>query len=81
MYKKDLSKEVRLRISENDMNFLIEVSEARNVTVSECIRSIIGEYRRATETMDTITKAMKLVEEQKRGLSNGDTKTDINDKL
>lgn len=81
MYKKDLSKEVRLRISENDMNFLIQVSEARNVTVSECIRSIIGEYRRATETMDTITKAMKLVEEQKRGLSNGDTKTDINDKL
>lgn len=81
MYKKDLSKEVRLRISENDMNFLIQVSEARNVTVSECIRSIIGEYRRATETMDTITKAMKLVEEQNRGMSNGDTKTDINDKL
>lgn len=83
MYEKNLKEDLRLRLSTKDMNFLRELSEERSVTVSECIRSIIGEYRRSLETIELLTKAVRLTEEQEKGekLSNGDTETDINDKL
>lgn len=66
MYEKDLSEKVRLRLSETDMNFLRDLSLRRSVSVSECIRSIIGEYRRHEKGVQ---------------LFNGDTETYINDKL
>jgi hypothetical protein len=80
MYEKNLSEDLRLRLSKNDMDFLRSLSAKRSVSVSECIRSIIGEYRRSLETLDLLTKAVNLANLEKGDeLSNGDTKTDIND--
>ena len=80
MYEKNLTEDLRLRLSSNDMDFLRELSAKRSVSISECIRSIIGEYRRSLEAMDVITQAINLVNKEKGvQLSNGDTKTDIND--
>jgi len=80
MYEKNLTEDLRLRLSSNDMNFLRELSAKRSVSVSECIRGIIGEYRRSLETMDLLSKAISLANSEKGvQLSNGDTKTDIND--
>lgn len=77
MYNKNLSEDLRLRLSTNDMDFLRELSEKRGVSVSECIRSIIGEYRRSLETLDVLTQALTLAKEKGGQLSNGDTKTNI----
>lgn len=80
MYEKNLTEDLRLRLSQNDMDFLRDLSSKRSVSVSECIRSIIGEYRRSLETLDVLSKAINLANLEKGGqLSNGDTKTDIND--
>ena len=82
MYEKNLSEDLRLRLSKNDMDFLRELSAKRSVSVSECIRSIIGEYRRSLDTLDVLKKAIDLANsESEKGveLSNGDTKTYIND--
>lgn len=82
MYEKNLTEDLRLRLSQNDMDFLRDLSAKRGVSISECIRSIIGEYRRSLETLDTLTRALNLVNENKGGmLSHGDTKTDIDNKL
>lgn len=83
MYMGNLTESFRIRFSENDMNFLRKLSDERGISVSECVRSIIGEYRRSLDTLEvmrTVTDAMNLLKE-KGELSNGDTKTDINDKL
>jgi len=77
MYNKDLTEDLRLRLSKTDMDFLRNLSEKRAISVSECIRSIIGEYRRSLDTMELLQKALDLAKEG-GGLSNGDTKTDIN---
>lgn len=77
MYNKNLTEDLRLRLSTNDMDFLRELSKKRSVSVSECIRSIIGEYRRSLETLDVLTQALTLAKEKEVQLSNGDTKTDI----
>ena len=70
MYENNLSETVRLRLNENDMNYLRNLSARRSLTISECIRGIIGEYRRLDTNL------------QKGGkLSYGDTKTDINNQL
>lgn len=79
MYEKNLSEDLRLRLSKNDMDFLRDLSVKRSVSVSECIRSIIGEYRRSLETLDILSKAISLSNEKGVQLSNGDTKTNIND--
>lgn len=80
MYEKNLTEDLRLRLSSNDMDFLRELSSKRSVSISECIRSIIGEYRRSLETLDVLTQAINLAKTEKGvQLSNGDTKTDIND--
>lgn len=78
MYEKNLTEDLRLRLSKTDMDFLRGLSADRSVSVSECIRSIIGEYRRSLQTLDILTKAINLSEKEAK-LSNGDTKTDIND--
>ena len=78
MYQKNLKEDLRLRLSTTDMDFLRKLSEERGVSVSECIRSIIGEYRRSLETIDILTQAIKISKEQKEAkLSHGDTKTDL----
>lgn len=79
MYEKNLSEDLRLRLSKNDMDFLRNLSAQRSVSVSECIRSIIGEYRRSLETLDVLSKAINLTTVKGAELSNGDTKTNIND--
>lgn len=82
MYMGNLTESFRIRFSENDMDFLRKLSEERGISVSECVRSIIGEYRRSLDTMRLLSDALNLVKEEKKGeLSNGDTKTNINDKL
>ena len=43
MYEKNLTEDLRLRLSKTDMDFLRGLSAKRAVSVSECIRSIIGE--------------------------------------
>ena len=75
MYTKDLTEDLRLRLSTKDMDFLRSLSTERACSISECIRSIIGEYRRSLETMEILKNAMEL--ERKGRLSNGDTETNI----
>lgn len=77
MYEKNLTEDLRLRLSKTDMDFLRELSNTRSVSVSEVIRSIIGEYRRSLDTLNTLTDLINLTKEGK--LSHGDTKTYIND--
>ena len=63
MYDKNLTEDLRLRLSKDDMDFLRGLSSKRSVSVSECIRSIIGEYRRGLESINVLTEALKLVKE------------------
>lgn len=77
MYNKDLSEDLRLRLSKKDMDFLRNLSDDRAISISECIRSIIGEYRRSLDAMNMISDLVKL--SNKEELSNGDTKTNIDD--
>lgn len=81
MYEKNLTEDLRLRLSERDMDFLRVLSEERATSVSECIRSIIGEYRRSLETIEALKDAINIAKdkEKEERLSNGDTKTNIND--
>lgn len=79
MYSKNLTEDLRLRLSKKDMDFLRDLSEERSTSVSECIRSIIGEYRRSLDAINMIQNLVKLSNEE--GLSNGDTETNIHDKL
>ena len=81
MYVKNLKEDLRLRLSEQDMDFLRGLSTQRSTSVSEVIRSIIGEYRRSIETIATLQEAIKLTKDKGGQLSNGDTKTDFNYKL
>lgn len=81
MYEKNLTEDLRLRLSASDMDFLRRLSSERSVSVSECIRSIIGEYRRSLDTLRILSAAINLEKDKNGGLSNGDTKTDCNDLL
>lgn len=56
MYKKDLTEDLSLRLSSIDMDFLLELADKKNVSVSECLRRIIGEYRRYLEVFDELTR-------------------------
>lgn len=80
MYKKNLTEDLRLRLSEKDMKFLRDLSNDRCITISECIRSIIAEYRRSCEVINALTKANIVNQaEETGGCPNGDTETTIND--
>lgn len=63
MYEKNLTKDVRLRLSSKDYDFLLQLSKDRSISVSECVRSIIGEYRRSLENLSLLSKAINLVKE------------------
>lgn len=78
MYEKNLTEDFRLRLSSNDMEFLKNLAEKRSQSVSECVRSIIGEYRRSLDTLEILSQAIQLTKEKGVELSNGDTKTIIN---
>lgn len=79
MYEKNLTEDLRLRLTSTDMDFLRDLSSKRSVSVSQCIRSIIGEYRRSLEALEVLSQAINL---SKGGtLSHGDTKTDIDNQL
>lgn len=80
MYKKNLTNDLRLRLNDKDMDFLRSLSEEREISISELIRSIIGEYRRSLEFMNSFSDAVNLVKKE-RELSNGDTETNKHDKL
>lgn len=75
MYEKNLTEDFRLRLSKKDMDFLRSLSVNRGQSISECVRSIIGEYRRSLETMDILRAALKL--DEKGAAVLGDTKTDL----
>ena len=85
MYNKDLTEDFRLRLSQTDMDFLRSLSEERNITISNLVRSIIGEYRRSLETManlkDLLELAKKAEEEKEKGRNtvHGNISTDIDD--
>lgn len=75
MYEKNLTEDFRLRLSKKDMDFLRSLSSSRAQSVSECVRSIIGEYRRSLDTIDILKAALDL---DKRGNAvRGDTETNI----
>ena len=89
MYEKNLTEDLRLRLSPLDMDFLRHQATDRGCSVSEVIRSIIGEYRRSLELVamfkDAIDiqklKAVSEVAKSTKGgqLSNGDTETNFDD--
>lgn len=76
MYEKNLTSDLRLCLRESDMEFLKKLSNERSSSVSEVIRSIIGEYRRNLDTLNTLNDLLTIAKE--RGLSNGDTESNIN---
>ena len=79
MYDKNLTEDFRLRLSKKDMDFLKDLSNQRAVSVSECVRSIIGEYRRALDTMDVLKNSLELAALNGKGADvHGDTEADIN---
>jgi hypothetical protein len=89
MYEKNLTEDLRLRLSPLDMDFLRDQATDRGCSVSEVIRSIIGEYRRSLELVamfkDAIDiqklKALSETSNSTKGgqLSNGDTETNFDD--
>lgn len=78
MYEKNLTEDLRLRLSSQDMDFLRKTAESRSVSVSECIRSIIGEYRRSLETVSMMNELLKMAKAQEGKVAvHGDTETNI----
>ena len=75
MYEITLTEDFRLRLSKKDMDFLRSLSVNRGQSISECVRSIIGEYRRSLDTIDILRAVLKLNEEGAAVL--GDTKTNL----
>lgn len=47
MYEKNLTEYFPLRLSSKDMDFLRDLSRKRSISISECVRGIIGDYRRS----------------------------------
>lgn len=75
MYDKNLCEFLNLRLSSKDMDFLRDLSSKRSVTISECIRVIISDYRRSFESLNIS------ITEKGANSSYGNTKTNINNKL
>lgn len=74
MYLKDLTEELKLRISKTDMEFLKELSEKRGIVLSELVRGIISEYKRSLELMEAMQGMLKLAKEQEIKLPAEDKK-------
>lgn len=76
MYDKNLTEFLGLRLSVKDMDFLRDLSHRRSIPVSECIRSIIGDYRRNFDSFNCFYSIEKEVYN-----SDGNFKTNLNNKL
>lgn len=81
MYNKNLKEDLRLRLSGTDMDFLRALSDERGCSVSEVIRSIIGEYRRSIEAVNALKSALEFANQTKEGAVHGNTETHIDNKL
>lgn len=46
MYLKNLKCDFRLRLTQEDMEYLVKLSNERKVSVSEIVRTMISDYRR-----------------------------------
>ena len=55
MYDKNLTEAVKVRLSSKDMDFLRDLSSKRSVSISECIRVIIANYRRSFDSFNSFT--------------------------
>lgn len=77
MYTKNLTEDLRLRLTSSDMDFLRGLAEQRGSSVSEVIRSIIGEYRRSIDSLALLQQALQLAKEAQA--VHGDTETNLDD--
>ena len=77
MYTKDLSETVRLRLTVEDMQFLKDLAEQRQSSISSCIRSIVGEYRRSVTELQLLQKALTQI----GAVQDGDTSTNFHNIL
>ena len=74
MYEKDLTEGFHLRLSTKDIDFLRDLSLKRSITISQCVRDIIGDYRRSFDVSN-----ISLISEKEVCTSYGNTKTYFND--
>lgn len=75
IYKKNLSSEFRLRLTDEDMDFLRDMSADRGVSVSEVVRSIISEYRRSCDIVLRLEKSVDFINTLGEEAVHGDTET------
>lgn len=76
MYEKDLTEGFHLRLSTKDIDFLRDLSLKRSITISQCVRGIIGDYRRSFDNSN-----LSLTSEKEACSFYGNTKTYFNDQL
>ena len=76
MYEKNLTEYFPVRLSSKDIVFLRELSEKRSISISQCVRDIIGDYRRSFDVSN-----ISLTSEKEACSSYGHTKTYFNDQL
>ena len=80
MYEKNLTEDLRLRLTSRDMEFLRDLSYSRGLSVSEVIRSIIGDYRRSYLALEAISRAVDSIDSEEDA-GHGVTETAVNNKL
>ena len=76
MYEKNLTAYLPVRLSSKDIVFLRELSQKRSTSISQCVRDIIGDYRRSFDVLNS-----SIISEKEVLIPYGDTKTYFNDKL
>jgi len=67
MYTRDLDCPLRLRVSQRDYAFLVNLADEKHLRVSDVVRNIIGEYRRSLDTIAALNDAIALVRSQQGG--------------
>lgn len=80
MYAKNLTEDLRLRLTSRDMEFLRDLSYSRGLSVSEVIRSIISDYRRSCLALEAISRAVDSIDSGEDA-GHGVTETAVNNKL
>lgn len=76
MYEKNLTEYFPVRLSSKDIEFLRELSKKRSISISQCVRDIIGDYRRSFDV-----SSISLISEKEVCSSYGNPKTYFNDQL
>ena len=74
MYEKNLTEYFPVRLSSKDIEFLRELSKKRSISISQCVRDIIGDYRRSFDVSN-----ISLISEKEVFSSYGNTETYFND--